>query len=151
MKRPVVLAVDAAAAVYAPLLNALAKTGERAGWLDLQPAAAEGSSGLEEAAALGVLRAVSVGGGRVRTLKPIRGPAVLDDLLREHFRGCRLVLVRGGADLVRLEPQGDGWLLTSPAGGAVRRTTGELVAGLGRPSLWRQDGAAAEPQEAGAD
>ena len=76
----------------------------------------------------------------VTTVKPIRGPAVVDDLLREHFRGCRLVLVRGGEGLPRLEADGDGWRLATPGGWAVRRSTAELVADLGRPAFWRRLG-----------
>jgi hypothetical protein len=138
VKRPVLLAVDRGAAAYGGLLDALTAAGERAGWLDVSAANALPPAGLEQAAAAGVLRAVAVGGGRVMSVKPMRGPAVLGDLLREHFRGCRLVLVRGGEGAVRLEPEGDGWRLTSRAGPAVRLSTPELVANLRRPSFWQR-------------
>lgn len=136
-RRPVLLAVADTAAAYAGLLRALAELGGRAGWLELGAPAAP-PAGLEEAAAAGVLRAVAVGGQRVTTVKPIRGAAVLDDLLREHFRGCRLVLVRGGEGLVRLTADGGGWRLESPAGRSVQRSTAELLASLSRPSFWRR-------------
>ncbi|MFQ5350533.1 MAG: hypothetical protein ACE5EG_08845 [Thermoanaerobaculia bacterium] len=140
MKRPVLLAVAEGAAGYAALVGALAQAGERVGWLDLRSPAADPSPALEEAAAAGALRAVAVAGGRVTTVKPIRGEAVLDDLLREHFRGCRLVLVRGGEGLVRLEAVADGWRLVPPHREAVRQSTSELLAGLRRPSFWRRLG-----------
>lgn len=138
MKRPVMLAVADGAATYAVLLAALAEAGQRAGWLELEASQVAPPAGLEKAAAAGVLRAVAVGDKRVTTVKPIRGAAVIDDLLREHFRGCRLVLVRGGEGLVRLARDGDGWRLTAPAGGAVRQSTSELLASLRRPSFWRR-------------
>ncbi len=138
MKRPVMLAVDRGAVAYGSLLDAVAAAGERAGWLDLSAAGVTPPAGLEEAAAAGVLRAVAVCGGRVTSVKPIRGEAVLGDLLREHFRGCRLVLVRGGDGAVRLEPDGDGWRLAVKARPEVRLSTPELVANLRRPSFWRR-------------
>ena len=94
--------------------------------------------GLEEAATTGVLRAVAVADGRVVSVKPVRGAVVLEDLMREHFRGCLLVLVRGGEDLVRLRADGDCWQLRTPAGAALRRSTTELLDSLGRPSFWRR-------------
>lgn len=140
MKRPVTLAVAAGAAAFGPLFEALAEAGQRAGWLELGAVDSGSVPRLDEAADLGVLRAVAVGDGRVRTVKPIRGAAVLEDLLREHFRGCALVLVRGGEGLVRLEPDGDGWRLAPPVGRAMRRSGAELVASLRRPAFWRRLG-----------
>jgi hypothetical protein len=131
------LAVRDTVRAYVGLLDALGLAGERAGWLELETVEAA-PAGLEEAAAAGVLRAVAVGGDRVVAVKPTRGGPVIDDLLREHFRGCRAVLVRGGQGLVELQPDGDGWRLKPPAGPAVRRSTTELVACLRRPSFWRR-------------
>ncbi len=136
MKRPVLLAIDGGVAEHAALVRGLADGGERVGWLDLGSAVAPPGD-LEEAAAAGMLRAVAVGGNRVTTVKPVLGATVLDDLLREHFRGCRLVLVRGGENLVRLAADGDGWRLVPPVGPAVRQSTAELIASLRRPSFWR--------------
>ncbi len=154
-KRPVLLAVTEGAAAYAGLFLALHEFGGRAGWLELGAPAAP-PAGLEEAAAAGVLRAVAVGESRVTTVKPIRGAAVLDDLLREHFRGCLLVLVWGAEvpgqgieGLVRLAADGGGWLLVAPGGRTVRQSTAELLANLRRPSFWRRlegrPAAAADP------
>jgi hypothetical protein len=138
VKRPVLLAVGAGVTTYAELLATLRRAGVRIGWLELDQTPPPAVAGLEEAAAAGTLRAVAVGGRRVTTVKPIRGEPVLDDLLREHFRGCSLVLVRGGEGIVRLEPDGDGWRLRPPAGRAVRQSTAELLANLCRPSFWRR-------------
>lgn len=138
MKRPVLLAVTGVAAGYATLVGALAAEGGRTGWLELEPPDAAPPAALEDAAAAGVLRAVSVGGDRVMTVKPIRGAAVLDDLLREHFRGCQLVLVRGGEGLPRLEADGDGWRLSASPDRVVWQSTAELVANIRRPSFWRR-------------
>ena len=138
MKRPLLLAVAEGVAAFSALLEAAAAAGVRTGWLELGAAPAPTPPGLERAAAAGVLRAVAVGGGRVASLKPIRGEAVLDDLVREHFLGCALVLARGAENLVRLEAEGDGWRLTAAAAGTARLTTPELLENLRRPSFWRR-------------
>ncbi len=118
------------------LIAAARHEGHRVGWMELLPAApAPLPESLAEAAGAGVLRAVAVGGGRAVAVKPMRGAPVLRDLLREHFRGCSLVLVAGDVDAPLLEPDGDGWRLS--AGGAPsRRTTERLVAALRKPRPW---------------
>ncbi len=97
---------------------------------------------LEEAASLGVRRAVVVEAGRTLALKPRHGEPVLRDLLREHFLGCRLVLVAGApraaAALSRanpplLESDGDGWRVTAGTATWRRLTTDQLVAALCKP------------------
>ncbi|MGH9360877.1 MAG: hypothetical protein ACRD2T_03105, partial [Thermoanaerobaculia bacterium] len=83
------------------------------------------------------LRAVAVGEGRAVAVKPIAGPPVLGDLLREHFLGCCLVLVRGDVAAPALAPDGDAWSLTPPSPAPPRRlTTAELVAALRQPRPW---------------
>ncbi len=128
---------------FAALLAALAAAGLRAGWLDLAPDAAAmpaAPADLEAAAAAGVLRAVAVGsgasGGRAIAVKPLRGAPVLDDLCREHFRGCALLLVRGEVAAPSLAPEGDGWTVGPPGEAARTYTTAELVAALRRPRPW---------------
>jgi hypothetical protein len=167
---------------FAALLSAMSAAGLRAGWLELRrpepgapeprPPAAPAPAGapalpasLETAAALGVRRAVAAGGGRSLALKLLRGEPVLRDLVREHFLGCTLVLVRGDsgaaatagapetagvsgiagaggfaslASLPALSPAGDGWQVSAPAGDAAPQhfdTTGLLDA-LRRPRPW---------------
>lgn len=111
-------------------MAAAKEEGMRVGWLLL--AATPVPEALEEAAALGVLRAVAVGQGRTVALKAVRGEPVLDDLLREHFLGCRLVLVAGDLELPELEPAADGWRVTLGDGSTRQLTTAQLVARLRR-------------------
>ena len=92
---------------------------------------------LERAAAMGCLRAVAAGAGRTVAVKPLSGPPVLRDLLREHFLGCRLVLVRGAADAPLLTPAaGAAWAVTPTAGAARSYTMDELAAALRKPRPW---------------
>jgi len=134
------LQVDSGAEVFADLFAAIREAGGRVGWLELAPPSPVPSA-LEAAAAGGVLRAVAVGGGRSVAVKPLRGEPVLRDLLREHFPGCLLVLVRRepGHDqaLPRLEPDGPAWLLQAGDGAPRRLTTAEVVAALRRPHPWK--------------
>ncbi len=135
MKRQVWLAVTAEPQAFAPLVEALAAEGLRAGWLE-QGAAEPLPERLAAAAAAGVLRAVAVGAGRVVVVKPVRGAPAPAALAREHFKGCRVVLVRDPERLPRLEPEDGFWRLVRPSGGSVRWSTAELVRALGRPSRW---------------
>jgi hypothetical protein len=132
---------------FAALVAALAGAGMRAGWLelaaDLPGDSAAGPdralpvpAGLAAAAAAGVLRAVAVGGGRSVAVKPLKGAPVLADLLREHFRGCAVVLVRGAAAAPHLVFEGDGWKVAPPGEADRALTTAELVAALRRPRPW---------------
>ncbi len=92
------------------------------------------------------MRAVAVGGGRSVAVKPLRGEPVLRDLLREHFRGCALVLVSlpEGAPppaplstVPTLQAEGDGWRIAPPGDVAAQRhDTAGLVAALRRPRPW---------------
>jgi hypothetical protein len=113
---------------FRALFAAVQEQGERAGWLDLE---AERAGELAD----GAWKAVSVEPHRTVAVKARRGPPVLRDLLREHFRGCRLVLVRGPAPLPVLRPRGDDWELEGFDGGVRRLTTAELVRALRSPHL----------------
>lgn len=134
------LRVDQAPAAFEPLVSALSQKRQRVGWLELEAASAVPS--LDAAAQAGVLRAVAVGGGRCVAVKRLRRP-VLRDLLREHFSGCALVLVRvGGAaepPPFTLQPtlyvSEDRFEIAT----AERRQSFDLealVASLGRSSTW---------------
>ena len=116
------------------LIAAMRHAGERMGWLELPPEAAGPlPESLSVAADAGVLRAVAVGGGRSVAIKPMRGEAVLRDLLREHFRGCRLVLVQGEIEAPLFEPEGElseYWRVSFHDGTARRWTTEKLIAAL---------------------
>lgn len=130
---PHLLRVKEDAKVFAPLIRAVRASGLRVGWLELDFAEVI-PPGLEQAAGLGVLRAVAVGGGRSVAVKPMTGEAVLRDVLREHFRGCALVLVRGEAPAPLLVADGEGWKLLQPEGEPVSWRTDQVVAALRRPA-----------------
>lgn len=145
------LRVDRPVVEFAPLIAAVRQDGGRVGWLELADLAAPSPeplpSSLTAAATAGVLRAVAVGGGQSVAVKPMRGEPVLRDVLREHFRGCRLVLVHGdpsthGVDASQLAPDGesDDWFLSASGDPQPRRLdTGSLVAALRRPDPWFAD------------
>ncbi len=123
---------------FAALIKAARAEGMRVGWLEMGDLAAEPvPEALASSSGLGVLRAVSVGGGRSVAVKPMRGAPVLRDLLREHFRGCSLVLVRGSEiDAPGLEPAGaDGgeWRMLVRGFADRVHPTAELVASLRSP------------------
>ncbi len=117
------------------LIAAVRHEGERVGWLELPAKRPEVPAtrpdpippALAAAAERGVLRAVAVAGGRSVAVKPMVGEPVLRDLLREHFRGCLLVLVRGGSEAPRLESRGDAWVVAT-GDGEQRFTTAGLDA-----------------------
>jgi hypothetical protein len=159
---PHLLAVAEGPASFAALAQALAAAGLRAGWLELRRPEPLPAS-LDAAAAAGLRRAVAAGGGRSVAVKALAGAPVLRDLLREHFAGCVLVLVSGGAaaeeageaamPLPRLAPHGEAWRIERPGGAAggqrndaVRHVdTAGLVAELRRPHPWfKPTGAANE-------
>jgi hypothetical protein len=145
MREPHLLRVDGGPERFAALVAALRAAGMRAGWLELT-----GSPGgppverspaplppdLEAAAASGVLRAVAAGGGRSVAVKPLKGAPVLGDLLREHFRGCALVLVRGEAAVPHLAIDGEAWRVSPPGEAERTYATADLVAALRRPRPW---------------
>jgi hypothetical protein len=145
MKSPHLLRVEEGPDRFAPLIEAARALGLRAGWLDLAAPVAPLPEPLETAAGLGVMRAVSVGEGRTVAVKPLRGETVLKDLLREHFRGCTLVLVRGeiAAPLLRVEE--DGWIVAPPGLASRRYATADLALALRKPRPW---GEPAEPSGA---
>jgi hypothetical protein len=124
---------------FAPLIEAARALELRGGWLDLL---APGSRpdpippALEAAASLGALRAVAVGEGRAVSVKPLRGRPILKDLLREHFLGCALVLVRGEVDAPSLEPEAEAWRLLVPGEASRGLTTAELAESLRKPHPW---------------
>ncbi len=137
MKAPHLLRVDEAPDRFAPLVEAARDLSLRIGWLELGAAAGPVPEPLATAAGLGLLRAVAVEEGRTIAVKPLRGAPVLKDLLREHFQGCALVLVRGGeVEAPCLKIEAEHWIV-SPAGAASRRyTAAGLAAVLRKPHPW---------------
>jgi len=134
MRAPVVVAVDRGPEAFQSLFAAAREAGERFGWLELATdAASPVPPDLASAAESGALRAVRSGGGRTIVVKPVAGPAVLRDLVREHFLGCTLILVRGWEGWPRVEPSAGGYELRSAVGRSRSFGAAELVAELRRP------------------
>jgi hypothetical protein len=140
MKSPHLLLVDEGPARFAALFAAARVLGLRIGWLDLLPATAPAPlpPDLEAAAGEGALRAVAVGGGRSVAIKPMRGGPVIGDLLREHFSGCVLVLVRGAlaSPAPRLSPEEESFRVAPPGEAGRLYTAADLAASLRRPRPW---------------
>jgi hypothetical protein len=132
LKSPHLLRVEDPPDRFAPLIEAARAEGLRIGWLELADVVTVPEV-LESAAGLGVLRAVSVGGGRTVAVKPLRGEPVLKDLLREHFLGCALVLVRGEVAAPRLSPDGDRWRVETSGEAARAYDTAQLMGVLRSP------------------
>jgi hypothetical protein len=145
MKRIHLLRYQGEPAALEALFEAIRAEGLRAGWLELdsQPGG-EGPAG--DAVAAGAFRAAAVTPGRVVSVKRVTGPPVLRDLLREHFLGCALVVVRPGgagsaldaelAEVPTLELAPDGYRITA-AGQAAHELSAEALASrLRRPHPW---------------
>jgi hypothetical protein len=138
MKRPHLLRVEAPPESFAALFSAAAAADLRLGWLELPGTVEPVPAALAAAAELGALRAVAVTEGRTVVVKPRRGAAVLDDLLREHFRGTAVVLIHGSGGppcaprLVAVAE--DRWRLEGSAGGGEELSTAALLARLRRPA-----------------
>ena len=132
MNAPHLLRVEEGPDRFAPLAAAVQALGLRLGWLELAPPPPVPGS-LETAAAFGALRAVAAGGGRSVVVKPLKGDPVLADLLREHFRGCVLVLVQGEAAAPFLAFDGERWTVTVPGEAARAFTVSDLAEALRSP------------------
>lgn len=128
---------------FGKLVAAVRHEGLRVGRLRWHPAASEAPSplpdDLAEAADHGVLRAVAVTEKRVVSVKPLRGPAVLRDVLREHFRGCALVLVEGDIEAPSLSPEDDGWRIAEGDEVLWRGAAEQLATRLRRPRPWMSE------------
>lgn len=138
MKTPVLLAVDGTAEAYAPLFAAAKAAGLRIGWLVLN-VPVDPPPPLQAPPLLEAFRAVAVGDGRSIAMKPMKGKAVLRDLLREHFLGADVVLVAGLELFPRLTAGGEGpWQLVESATASRLYTTEELLVRLRKPALrWK--------------
>ncbi|MES1240376.1 MAG: hypothetical protein ABUT39_02035 [Acidobacteriota bacterium] len=133
MKVPHLLRVSESPERFASLIEAARAEGLRVGWLELEGEVVPVPESLESAAGLGALRAVAVGAGRTVSVKPLRGAPVLRDLLREHFRGCALVLVRGEVDAPALRPEGAAWVVEVRGFAAQAFDTAELLKAFRSP------------------
>ncbi|HEV8579967.1 MAG TPA: hypothetical protein VGX68_12910 [Thermoanaerobaculia bacterium] len=136
MRSPHLLHVEEDPVLFASLIETARGLGLRIGWLELGQPVTPVPEPLETAAKLGALRAVAVGEGRTVAVKPLRGRAILRDLLREHFQGCALVLVRGDIAAPSLRIEGGSWIVTPPGAASRRFTVEGLAAALRKPRPW---------------
>ena len=136
MRTPHLLRVEENPDRFASLIEAACALGLRIGWLELGADSRPVPESLEIAASLGALRAVAVDQGRTITVKPLRGQPVLRDLLREHFQGCALVLVRGEAATPLLTIREDAWIVSPPGVASRSYTVEQLAAALRQPHPW---------------
>ena len=126
------------------LIQVLVEAGVRVGWLEIGSAGPI-DPGLESVVAAGAFRAVAVSPGRSVAVKGLVGPAVIEDLAREYFKGCRLILLVGvdGVEVVRrqadplprLQRKDRSWQLTSSAGESRTLSPETLLEALRRPVL----------------
>ena len=126
---------EADAESFQPLFAEVRALGLRAGWLDLSGPLAAVPEALEAAAAGGAFRAVSVGDHRVVAVKRTEGEAVIKDLLREHFAGCHLVVVRGQVEGPDVVPGKARYTLRSPDGTEHQWTAKALAGSLGKANV----------------
>ncbi len=94
MKAPRIILVEGTLEQYSEMVQKESAAGRRVGWLDMNAATALPER-FDRAGSIGVFRAVEVGATATLSCKPRKGSVVLKDLLREHFLGCSVVLVRG--------------------------------------------------------
>lgn len=94
MKKPHLWAAEGPPDDYEALMTAAAAAGLRVGWLEIAQQT-EPPKSLAGVAGSGALRAVVVAPGWTVSAKKRKGEPVLADLVREHFLGCRLVLIAG--------------------------------------------------------
>jgi hypothetical protein len=137
MRSPHLLRVEEDPSRFAPLIDAARALDLRIGWLELEARPSPIPESLASAAGLGVLRGVMAGEGRTVAVKPLRGRPVVRDLLREHFQGCALVLVRGGeVEAPSLRVEADQWIVAPPGSASRRYTSAGLAAALRKPAPW---------------
>jgi hypothetical protein len=136
VRTPHLLRVEEGPDRFTSLIEAARSLSLRVGWLDLGAAPAPLPADLETAAGLGALRAVAVGEGRAVAVKPLRGAPVLKDLLREHFQGCALILVRGPVNAPLLVPDGEGWRVEPPGAASRLYKSEDLASALRKPQPW---------------
>jgi hypothetical protein len=119
-------------AAFAALFAAARERGERIGWLEWSETVA-GTGALDEAAELGALRAVGIGAGRTVAVKRVAGAPVPRDLMREHFLGCGLVLVRGRSGTPSIATAAGGFRVELAPGRSRELDAASALAELLRP------------------
>lgn len=108
---PHLLRTSADPAAFASLIRAVENdptAPNRVGWLAWAPEAeASEPESLAGSAGAGIHGAVHVHAAGSVAMRSRKGPPVLADVLRVHFPGCRLVLVRGDVDAPEIRPAAD--------------------------------------------
>ncbi len=138
MKGKRCLRTEAAIEELAPLIERARADGLRIGWLALEePTVPPQVGSVLEA---GATRCVVAGARRTLAAQTRHGGAVFDDLLRQHFLGCDVVLVRGEIELPALQRQGAEWCVVQLDGRSTRLDLEQMVAWLQRPSTDRVAG-----------
>jgi hypothetical protein len=138
VKSPVLFSVSGDVSDYEPLFVAARERGAKVGWLELDSVAA----GARTPAGLpftGAFRTVEVNDRWTVSTKPRKGPAVLRDLLREHFLGADVVLVSGLDLFPKLSRRNEDWELEEAAGRKFRLSTEALLDRARKPELRWQD------------
>lgn len=136
MKAPTLLAVEAAPEAFTELLELGRRQGIRIGWLDWRQEPIDWPGSLREPLAAGAERAGIVAPGGAVVGRRRAGPAHLRDVVRSHFLGCHLVLVRGLAGVPRLEALDSGFRLEGARLVRSFADAGKLLEELRRPR-WR--------------
>ena len=132
--QPKILKTGANAGHFDGVFQAAAGAGYRIGWLELD-AEVTAPSDLEAASSAGALRAVAVSSRSIVSVKRLKGPPVLRDVVREHFTGCRLVLVRGSVEAPEIVPDGERWLICWARGAERTLSTEQLMNELRKPGF----------------
>ena len=137
MKTPVLFSVSGNASDYAPLFAAARERGTKVGWLELDSVAMNSRTPAGPPFT-SAFRTVEVSERWTVSTKPRKGPAVLRDLLREHFLGAAVVLVLGLDLFPKLVRRDDEWELEEAAGKKRRLSTEALLDRARKPVLrWR--------------
>jgi hypothetical protein len=132
--QPRLVRIEGSFESFAPLFKAASEKGFRFGWLALG-SVVDGPPELERATSAGAFRAVAAGADRTLALKRLKGKPVLRDLVRKHFTGCRLLLVRGPIEAPRLERRGEKWRLVRVGGDEENLSTERFLRALRKPDF----------------
>ena len=138
MKTAVLFSVTGEAADFEPLIAAANERGVRVGWLAWESGPAKASA-LRNPPLVCAFRSVEVSDDWTISAKPRRGPAILRDLLREHFLGADVVLVKGLELFPRLARHGKDWELEEAVGRKRTLSTEALLDRARKPELrWKE-------------
>jgi len=131
MKRPHLVRVEAPIESFATLIARARSAGLRVGWLALaEPSVPPTVAAIVDG---GVSQCVVAGERWTITARTRSGLPVTQDLVRQYFLGCQLVLVSGDIELPTLQPDATGWQLVSADGRRRSFDDDQLLALFRRP------------------